>query len=344
MLNGKKIVNMKRKTDTINIVDCLNSKYGIAVTNLIVLPLGADMNASVYKAETQGSQSYFVKLKRGHRYDMSVAILALLQASGIQQIIPPIKTTNGELTQHINDSTLTVYPYVNGQNGFCCNLTDNQWIALGNILRQVHEFDAPSSIKDLIRKEVYADKWRKSVRSIYAHIESNVKGDEASLKLQAFMRERRDIIHHLVNRAEVLSQKIREQSPEFVLCHSDIHGGNVLIDEDGSIFIVDWDDPILAPKERDLMFIGGGVANVWNNPREEEFFYKGYGKTEINHATLAYYRHERIVEDIAEYGQALLLTTSGGADRLVMYKHFVDMFEPNGVVEIAFKTGEGLSI
>ena len=30
------------------------------------------------------------------------------------------------------------------------------------------------------------------------------------------------------------------------------------------------------PKERDLMFIGGGVANVWNKPHEETLFYKGY--------------------------------------------------------------------
>lgn len=152
------------------------------------------------------------------------------------------------------------------------------------------------------------------------------------------MGERREIIHHLVNRAEVLSQKLQEQSPEYVLCHSDIHGGNVLIDESSSIFIVDWDDPIMAPKERDLMFIGGGVANVWNNPREEEFFYKGYGKTEINRTILAYYRHERIVEDIAEYGQALLLTPDGGKERWTMFEQFKGMFEPNGVVDIALKT------
>lgn len=96
----------------------------------------------------------------------------------------------------------------------------------------------------------------------------------------------------------------------------------------------------MAPKERDLMFIGGGVANVWNKSHEEALFYKGYGKTEINKATLAYYRHERIVEDIAEYAQELLLTSTGGADRLVMFKHFIDMFEPRGVVEIAFETAE----
>jgi spectinomycin phosphotransferase len=67
------------------------------------------MDASVYKAETGEGRSYFVKVKRGHRSDISVTLLALLQASGIQQIIPPIKTTDGKLTQHINDFTLTEY-------------------------------------------------------------------------------------------------------------------------------------------------------------------------------------------------------------------------------------------
>ena len=91
------------------------------------------------------------------------------------------------------------------------------------------------------------------------------------------------------------------------------------------------------------MFIGGGVANVWNNPHEEEFFYKGYGVTEVNMTILAYYRHERIVEDIAIYFQELLLAPVSNADRQVIYKHFMDMFTPNGVVEIAFKTYESLS-
>jgi len=325
-----------------SIVDCLKHHYGIEVTALVFLPLGADINASVYRAETHDGPSYFVKLRRGHRYDLSVAMLALLQASGIQQIIPPIKTIDGQFTQHIDDFTLTVYPFVDGQNGFCYHLTDDQWVALGKVLRQVHGFDVPPSIKNRIRKETYSSKWREAVRSLDACIDENLTGDETALKLQAFMKEHRAVIHRLIDRAELLSQKIQKESTEFVLCHSDIHGGNVLIDRNGAIYIVDWDDPIMAPKERDLMFIGGGVANVWNNPREEEFFYKGYGKVDINREILAYYRQERIVEDIAEYGQALLLTPDGGEHRLEMYKQFKGMFEPGGVVDIAFKTDEGL--
>jgi len=333
---------MKRKTDNTLLIDCLNTKYGIIPITLILLPLGADMNASVYKAETPDGQSYFIKLKRGHHSEISVRLLALLQASGIRQIIPPIKAIDGKLIQHINDFTLTVYPFVNGQNGFCHDLTDDQWITLGKALKQVHDLDLPPLIKDQIRKETYSSKWREAALALDPYIDRDLTGDETALKLQAFMKDHKAIIHRLVNRAESLSQMIQKQPPEFVLCHSDIHGGNVLIDGSGAIYIVDWDEPIMAPKERDLMFIGGGVANVWNNPHEEDFFYKGYGKTNIDWIILAYYRHERIVQDIVEYVQALLLTSSSGVDRLEMYKQFMGMFEPDGVIDIAFKTDERL--
>ena len=116
-----------------------------------------------------------------------MTILALLQASGIKQIIPPIKTTNDDLTQHIDGFTITVYPFVEGKNGFWNHLTDDQWVTLGKVLRQVHEFDVPPTIKDRIRKENYSPKWRNAVRSLEAHIDRDLTSDEAALKLRAFM-------------------------------------------------------------------------------------------------------------------------------------------------------------
>lgn len=325
------------------IINCLNADYGIEVTVLTLLPLGADMNASVYKAQTYDQTSYFVKLKRGHHHDIGIAIVELLHDAGIKETIPPVKTILGQSTQHIEDFTLIVYPFVNGQDGFSSNLTDNQWVKLGSALKQVHEIDVPPSIQNRVRREVYSPKWREAVRSLYIHIDDEPTGDAIALKLLKFMKENILAIRRLVDRAEQLGQKLQNQSHKFVLCHSDIHGGNVLLAGNDNIYIVDWDDPIMAPKERDLMFIGGGVANIWNKPHEEKIFYKGYGTTKVNSTILAYYRHERIVEDIAEYGQALLLTSGGGEERLEMYKHFMWMFEPNGVVDIAFKTDENLT-
>ena len=322
------------------IIDCLKTHYGIEVVTLMLLPLGADMNASVYKAEAYDRLSYFIKIKRGHHQNISATIIALLHEAGIQQIISPIKSNSGQPIQHIDDFTLIVFPFVEGQDGFSRDLTSDQWITLGKAMRQIHNINVPSQIQRIMRRETYSPKWREVVRSLYGYIVSAPIVDEISLKLITFMKEHAAIIYRLVDRAEELCQQIQNQSSEFVLCHSDIHGGNVLIDRNDFIYIVDWDDPIMAPKERDLMFVGGGIANVWNKPHEEEFFYQGYGSTEINMSVLAYYRYERIVEDIAEFGQQLLFTSAGGQNRVESYKHFIAQFEPQGVVDIAFKTDE----
>ncbi len=322
------------------IIDCLISDYGIEVTTLTFLPLGADIDASVYKADTRNQLSYFVKLKRGHGHDISTFIISLLHDAGIQQIILPLETKSGQTSQQLDNFTLIVYPFVEGRDGFCHDLTDDQWIMFGKVMRQVHDIDVPPQVQSMIRREVYSPKWREAVRSLYTYIESEPSSDEVALKLVTFMKKHMASIHQLVDQAEQLSHKIKDQLHKFVLCHSDIHGGNVLINGKDTFYIVDWDEPIMAPKERDLMFIGGGVANVWNQSHEEALFYKGYGETEINMTLLAYYRHERIVEDIALICQQLLLTTTGGQNRIESYKHFVDQFEPQGVVDIAFKTGD----
>lgn len=87
---------------------------------------------------------------------------------------------------------------------------------------------------------------------------------------------------------------------------------------------------------------------AWEQSLEAFAFRRGssHGNTDINISILAYYRHERIVQDIAEYGQALFLTKLDNVhkNRSEMYKQFVSMFDPHGVVDIAFATDEGLTI
>lgn len=322
------------------IIEYLKLYYHIEVHTLTFIPLGADSDALLYKADTP-DHSYFIKFRYGLHEDINITIMKLLHNAGLKHIILPTLTTQGQSIQPIGDNlTLLVYPFIAGENAFSHCLTDTQWRIVGKALRQLHEIQVPPAIQQRLRQEAYSPKWRDSVRLLYNYIETGPTGDSIALELKAFMKENEKAIRRLVHRAEQLAQTLQNECFQFVLCHSDIHAGNVLIDRDNAIYIVDWDNPMMAPKERDLMFIGGGVGNVWNNPREEALFYEGYGKTNINKTMLAYYRHERIVEDIALFGKSLLCSTSGGETRAESYKHFKAMFAPNGVVDIAFRTDE----
>jgi spectinomycin phosphotransferase len=104
----------------------------------------------------------------------------------------------------------------------------------------------------------------------------------------------------MLEHAEQYAGRLAARFNELVLCHTDIHPGNLFIDHSGNLFIIDWDYPKLALKECDLMFIGGGQGFVANSAKEEEsLFYRGYGDPQLDYVALAYYRYERAVTDIS---------------------------------------------
>jgi spectinomycin phosphotransferase len=318
------------------VIAYIRTHYQIAVYSVSPLFLGADINASVFLVKARDETTYFLKIRRkdpGH----SGAILTFLHESEVRQIIPPIKTIGGATVQKMNSLSLTLYPFIQGKGGFEQELTKNQWGILGKTLKQIHELSVSALIKDLLRHEIFSSTSRETVQSLL--LSNQEAKDELAEKFLDFIEAKKKIILGLLDRSDRFAHTLRNQSHHFVLCHSDLHAGNVLMNESGELYIIDWDDAIMAPKERDLMFIGGGVGNVWNRETEAISFYQGYGNTSINRMLLAYYRCERIIEDIVDYSRQFLdprvQYKDGGK---AAYHYFVTQFDPGGVVEIALKT------
>jgi spectinomycin phosphotransferase len=135
-----------------------------------------------------------------------------------------------------------------------------------------------------------------------------------------------------------LESTVNEISCENIcLCHGDIHAGNLLFGEN-DLYIVDWDTLVLASKEKDLMYIGGGIGNKWNTNDDIEYFYKGYGQEiEIDRNLIKYYRCKRIIQDIYYFIKEINDLKYSNERRKICLGIFKSQFEPNNVVEIALK-------
>ena len=345
---------------------CLQAQYELVVDQLAFLPLGADLNTAVYRAVSDQGAAYFVTLRRGPFDEIAVALPRLLSNLGIAQIIAPLPTRTGQLWADVEIYKLILYPFIEGGNGYQVELTDRLWVEFGRALKSIHTAAIPPALRRAIPQESYAPQWRTSVQKYMERIERDVFEDPVAIELAAVLGAQRETVLDLVRRADRLAAALQAQPPEFIVCHSDLHAGNLLITTDNGIsnpnviasrfgeaissslpgaknetrfYIVDWDSPILAPKERDLMFAGGGQFGSRRTPQEEEeLFYRGYGPTRINATAMAYYRYERIIQDLAVECEQIASTNGAGEDRQQALLYLKSNFQPNGVIEIAFQS------
>lgn len=321
------------------IFSCLRDEYGLSITQFDFLPLGADPNTIVYRAVSDDEIPYFVKLRKNNFEKTAVALPKFFNDQSIPGIIPPLTTNKGQLWADVETFKLILYPFVVGRNGFEIDMSDRQWFEFGTVLKRIHTAEIPPSIFNQIRKESYSPQWREKVKASLKLIESETFTDPVAVDLASFLEIKCSEILDLLERAERLALNLQADSSTFTVCHSDIHAGNIFIDKKDMLYIIDWDNPIIAPKERDLMFVGGAQGFTGHTLEEEEIlFYRGYGQTQINQSALSYYRYERIIEDIAIFCEQLLSTDEGGEDREVSLGYLKSNFLPNNTIDAAYRS------
>jgi len=319
------------------IISRLLDEYCLQASELTFLPLGVDVNAAVYRLVTDG-EIYFLKLRKGEFDEMTVAVPQFLKSLGIAHILAPLPTQKGKMWGHVKDYRMILYPFIEGKDGYEVSLSDHQWIELGSSLQAVHAAQVPLHLKQLIRQEAYSPQFRQTVRKFQAQVESTNFDDPVSARLAAFMRDKRSEISRILDRGDQLGLELQKRNLEFVLCHSDLHAGNLLISAEQDFYVVDWDSPILAPKECDLMFAGAGMSSSWPGDKEAQLFYQGYGPVQVDLMALAYYRYERIVQDVAAFCEEIFLSGEGEEDRQQAYQYLTRNFSPAHLVEIAFES------
>lgn len=318
------------------IIRLLTNQYGLNAQEVTFLPLGADFNTAVFHILTPDNAAYFLKLRSGSFDPASVRLPYFLHEQGIAQIIAILPTQSGALWSRLGKFTTILYPFIDGQDGYATTLAPAQWHELGTVLRKIHTANYPPELISLIQKENYPPQARQAIKQFLADSKTAVFTDPIAQEAASLLQSEHNTILDLVQRAEHLAAALQENPPPFIICHTDLHAGNLHITPDGQLYIVDWDQPLLAPKERDLMYIGGGLlASGLSIEEEERLFYAGYGRTSLNPAALAYYRYERIIQDIYEFCKELLLSNAGGADRAQSLLYLQSNFLPNSTIAIA---------
>ena len=177
------------------------------------------------------------------------------------------------------------------------------WVEFGSALKWLHTTKPTPELLRQIKRETFIPKQLEYAKELHVQVKACDYDDSFQKELAEFWVENYETIATILERTEALSKQMQETDLKFVLCHADIHTANLLLSDDDKICIVDWDETLLAPKERDLLFIIGSIFNDTSDGRWERLFFEGYGETEVDPLALAYYRYDWCVEDIGEFAE-----------------------------------------
>jgi spectinomycin phosphotransferase len=314
----------------------LRQAWGVKVDAVAFLPVGEDDAAWAFDVRGHAGERYFLKVRRGPVKPAAVLVPRHLRERGLREVVAAVPTTGGAPWHEADGYALLLYPFVEGGTGAACGMSDAQWIAYGAFVRALHRVELPGELAALVPEETYRPAWTATARSLADLVRRPDHPDPWQRELAGCWQAHAGEIASLVRRTEELAPVAAGYGLPHVLCHADAHTHNVLVGDADAITMVDWDDAIRAPRERDLSFVlSGGLGVVPVTERQEALFRQGYGEPEIAWPVLAYYRYDWAVQDVAGYAARVFDGDLGEETRAHAVAVFRGLFEPGDEVEIA---------
>ncbi len=277
-------------------------------------------------------RDYFLKLRKGGINPAALAAPDYLRSLGIDSAVAPLAAKSGRLHTALNGYTLLLYPFVAGKSEWDMALSGEQWRRWGGIMRAIHNAPITSTLAQSVPREVFAEKWLDKLQAVERALAQEAYAGDIAKAVARLWRENAHEIALARSRYLSLGARLAADPPPFVLCHADIHRANIIIDAADAIHIVDWDETIIAPAERDLMFF----LYDGHSRADTAAFFDGYGEAPINWLALAYYKYDWVLQEFADYGERVFLSPDiGAADLALARREFEGLFAPDDVIDRA---------
>ncbi len=309
----------------------LQEQYALSPLTLEAISAGLDSMARVYRIVSEQEVSYLLKIRQGYFYSPSCLVSRYLNSKGHTSVVAPIPTRNDTLWSQIEEWTIILYPFIEGDTSWS-GMTAQHWWETGAIFKKIHQVALPTYGFEAVRKETFDP--TKYLRWVADFESQQLNSNDRSLyesSLRSYWKSNQATIHKVNAALEKLSAILQGGSVQSVLCHADLHPGNLIRTNTGQVFVIDWDEVMLAPKERDFLFVG---LEQENSP-----FFEGYGKAVIDWVALSYFRCERVIQDLIACGQDVFYRDDLGEEsKANSVQLFSDILGAGGECELAFKT------
>jgi len=223
--------------------DFIRDEYGFAANT--ITPAKRGWYGETWRLDSNGG-SYFIKIvyPEIHKpcYERSLPVVEHMNRHGINSISKIIKTVNGSLFTHFDGATVGIFEWIDGEN-------------VQNERTKIHEYNILAKIYTVPTKglEIPHETFGAESVALFHKQWDTLKSDpDNHTVLLNLLETNKNKADKLQDRLMFFSEQCKGDLSHRYITHGDA-GGNVIMNGD-CFYIVDWDEPVIAPPERDAWF------------------------------------------------------------------------------------------
>jgi Phosphotransferase enzyme family len=271
----------------------IGREYSLDVAEIVEGPRG--WVGETFVVSGAGGERYFAKLFNAQNAfrapDSSLLVLEQLRQHGIDNLVYPLRTIGGALSLMFGEMRLVLFEFIGGVSG----LEGYDFLQYADIMARVHQASAPA-MRDL-PVEDFGLEFNEPLAVTMQRLWQSEGDTHAQVELRRFLGRYRAQIDAYWDELQALALSCRAANWTPVITHNDAIAHNLLVDQAGKVYIIDWDEMMLGPRERDNWFwlYGDEAADFLRVYRR---YFPGY---EPDAAMCRFFLLRRFFEDLSGF-------------------------------------------
>ena len=245
--------------DKTELLEFVGTTYAIPLQSITFFPEGEDSYGYIVTSET--GEKYFAKASASVPNSRLQVASRLRNQCDISGIVAPLETQNGELSVPWQNFRVALFPFIEGKSRWDLwkvgrDFTDAELSQTAVLLATIHGCtDVVASNNLTVAK--YDLPLRHELHTVLKAPEKITSQNQYQKQLlEAIARHRSEVLQTL-ERYDSLGRSAAALQTPFVITHGDPTPGNLILDAENRLHIIDWDGVCMGPPEKDLVSFTG---------------------------------------------------------------------------------------
>lgn len=313
--------------DKSELLQHLKTAYALPLQSITFFPEGEDSYGYIVGSET--GEKYFAKASTSVP-DSCLRVASLLRhRCNISGVVAPLETSDGILSIPWHGFRVSLFPFIEGKSRWDLwkvgkDFTDTELSQTGALLATIHECtDAIAS--NNLTVATYNLPERHELHTVLAAPEQIAPQNRYQKQLLSAIAQHRSEVLQTLERYDSLGRSAAASQTPFVITHGDPTPGNLILDTENRLHIIDWDGVCLGPPEKDLVSFTGERFEVVL----ESYLAERQNPVRLHADIFGFYIYEWAINEIRDYGTKILFKNKNAQQNEYDWESLQDYLPPD---------------